>query len=232
MFHGKTSENPMTTTDLRLQAVQELVDGLLIMDQYGAIVDANPAMCRMLGYTHAEMIDRSFSTMIAPQDALTVENLVEQFEQRQRVSLEIVKRDGATVVKELSGTRFTRQGQLCILASIRDITEQVATFEQLYRKEQERRQIAEGLRDILDKLNSSLQLGEVLDHIMTEPERLLKAVAAAIFKLDTGQRQLTVEAARVVRACFCDQIRLSYHRFFLILVSRSVLSCIDNDGPP
>lgn len=196
----------MNTADLRLRAVQELVDGLLIMDRHGTIVDANPAICRMLCYTHAELVGRRFNTMIAQQGGITVENLLERFEQDQRMSLEIVKRDGTTVVTELSGTRFTHHGQPRFLTSIRDATEQAATFEQLYRKEQERRQIAEGLRDILDKLNSSLQLGEVLDYIMTEAERLLKAAAVAIFELNTGQKQLTVEAARGLSGAYVAQM--------------------------
>ena len=186
----------MTTTDLRSQVMQELADGLLILDQQGIIVDANPAMCRMLGSTHMELIGCELSTLASSSDDLAVDQLVGQFEQNQRVSMEIVKQNGTTISAELSGRLFNHHDRPYILVSARDNTEQVATFEQLYRKEQERRQIAQGLRDMLDKLNSSLELSEVLDYLMSEAERLLKADAVVIFVLNKDRAELTVEAAR------------------------------------
>lgn len=183
-------------TDLRSQVMHELADGLLILDRQGVILDANPAMCRILGYAHADLAGRGLSTLAASQGDLAIDRLIDQFEQNQRVSLEIAKQDGATIAAELSGRLFSHHAQSYILVSVRDNTEQVATFEHLYRKEQERRQIAEGLRAMLDKLNSTLELSEVLDYLMSEAERLLKADAVAIFDLDTDQAELTVEAAR------------------------------------
>ncbi|NDJ77906.1 MAG: GAF domain-containing protein [Chloroflexi bacterium] len=186
----------MTATDLRSQVMQELADGLLILDQRGIIVDANPAICLMLGYTSTELTGRALSTLASSPDGLAGEQLIGQFEQNQRIPLKLVKQDGATITTELSGRLFTHHGQSFVLVSIRDNTEQVATIENLYRKEQERRQIAQGLRDMLDKLNSSLELSEVLDYLMSEAERLLKADAVAVFELKKDQTELTVAAAR------------------------------------
>ncbi|HEY76314.1 MAG TPA: GAF domain-containing protein [Thermoflexia bacterium] len=60
----------------------------------------------------------------------------------------------------------------------------------LYRAEQERlaeverrRQVAEGLRDILTILNSNRPLDEILDHIVAQAVRLLSPDAVAIYRL-------------------------------------------------
>lgn len=73
----------------------------------------------------------------------------------------------------------------------------------LYREEQERRQeaeqrrlVAEGLRDILAILNSNRPLQEVLDYIVAQACRLMGTDAGALFRLEPGGRQLSIQAAR------------------------------------
>ena len=63
-------------------------------------------MYKRLDYAHGELSSRKFSTLFASWDDLKIEKLVEQFERNQRVSLGIIKRDGATIVVELSGKLF------------------------------------------------------------------------------------------------------------------------------
>ncbi|MBE7474408.1 MAG: hypothetical protein DPW09_17350 [Anaerolineae bacterium] len=60
----------------------------------------------------------------------------------------------------------------------------------LYQEEQDRRyeaeqrrQVAEGLRDILTVLNSNLPLNEILDYIVAQGNRLLGSEAVALFRL-------------------------------------------------
>jgi len=64
----------------------------------------------------------------------------------------------------------------------------------LYHEEQERRQVAESLRDILAILNSNLPLPETLAHIIQQASRLLEADAAVIYHIDQEARLTTIEA--------------------------------------
>ena len=198
----------MISTDLRCRVVQELADGLLILNRQGIILDANPATNHMLGYTQPELVGRPLFSLSSSQGELTIGRIVNQFAQNQRVTLEIVTQSGTTLTAELTGRLFTHHEQPFILVSVRDITEQVANFESLYRKEQERRQVAEGLREMLDKLNSSLELSEVLDFLMSEAERLLMADAVAVFELHPDQEHLTVEAARGLSGAYVARMSL------------------------
>jgi len=72
----------------------------------------------------------------------------------------------------------------------------------LYRAEQERlaeverrRQVAEGLRDILTVLNSNRPLDEILDHIVAQAVRLLSTDAVAVYRLQEDGL-LNVQASR------------------------------------
>jgi len=68
--------------------------------------------------------------------------------------------------------------------------------EQIRRQEaEERRRIAESLRDILAALNSSQPLDEVLDYIAEQITQLLGSDADAIYRLQAEQEILTIQAA-------------------------------------
>lgn len=73
----------------------------------------------------------------------------------------------------------------------------------LYREEanrldeaQRRREVAEGLRDILVSLNSELPLPQVLDYIATLARNHLSTDAVAIYRLDTAAQVLRIQAAQ------------------------------------
>ncbi|MBE7551523.1 MAG: GAF domain-containing protein [Anaerolineales bacterium] len=73
----------------------------------------------------------------------------------------------------------------------------------LYQEEQERRyeaeqrrQVAEGLRDILTVLNSSRPLNEILDYIVAQASRLLGSDAVALFRLQDKNGPLKLQAAQ------------------------------------
>jgi PAS domain S-box-containing protein len=68
--------------------------------------------------------------------------------------------------------------------------------EQDRREEAERRrQVAEGLRETLDVLNSRQSLAETLDHIVAQACRLLGSDAAALMRLQEGKGPLVMQAA-------------------------------------
>lgn len=60
---------------------------------------------------------------------------------------------------------------------------------------EQRRFVAESLRDILRSLNSNKQLDEILDLIIHEAARLLHTDYAALFKMDMEEKTLALEAA-------------------------------------
>lgn len=75
---------------------------------------------------------------------------------------------------------------------------QVAIFienARLYQQEHERRRIAESLRDILARLNSTLPLPEVMDFIATQASQLLGPKSAvAIYRIDRHNKEAVLNA--------------------------------------
>ncbi len=73
----------------------------------------------------------------------------------------------------------------------------------LYAREQDRlheaeqrRELAEGLRDILADLNSNRQTGEILEFIVAQAGRFLKTDSVAIYRLDESGSTLRIQTAR------------------------------------
>lgn len=60
---------------------------------------------------------------------------------------------------------------------------------------EQRRRVAEGLRDILRALNSDRSLEDILDFIIKEAVRLMHTDFAALFRLDGDKKTLVLEAA-------------------------------------
>gem|GEM_PF-326745 len=65
----------------------------------------------------------------------------------------------------------------------------------LYQAEQDRRLVAEGLRDILAILNSDMALDEILDHIIDQANRMLESKSGVVYHIDQDQDLIEIEAA-------------------------------------
>mgnify|MGYP005842121631 FL=1 len=108
---------------------------------------------------------------------------------------------GISVADKLSGTFGADDERvLTMLASGAVVGLENA---RLYAEEQERRreadqrrEVAEGLRDILATLNSNRPLDEVLDYIVAQACRLLGTEMGALFRLQPDGKLLTIQAAR------------------------------------
>ncbi|MGD2079335.1 MAG: GAF domain-containing protein, partial [Chloroflexota bacterium] len=65
----------------------------------------------------------------------------------------------------------------------------------LYQQERERRQVAEGLRDILQVLNSDRPLQEILLHIVQQAKLFLDADACVLYRNDYESERVIIEAS-------------------------------------
>lgn len=85
----------------------------------------------------------------------------------------------------------------------------------LYQEEQERhqeadqrRQVAEGLRDIMTILNSNRPLDDILETIVAQATRLLEANAAAIYRLQSKDGPLKIQAGYGLPAEYVAKIEI------------------------
>ena len=179
-------------------------DGFLIFDLDGTIVEANPAACRMYGYLCEELVGLSGKGIVHPDYYHLFEDFKRQVKASGRFSAQTVdlRKDGSPINVEVHGTSFSYKGQPHLLAVVRDVTERVLARQMLEQRVEERtheierrRQVAEGLRDILKVLNSNCPLDEILDYIVAQAGQLLGANAGVIYYAEANEQLITIEAA-------------------------------------
>jgi PAS domain S-box-containing protein len=178
--------------------------GLYRTTPEGHILDANPAFVEMLGYPDRESIlernavdlymdpgEREKWRAIADR-----EGVVQNFETRFR------RQDGAVIWVKLD-VRVTRDagGQVLYYeGSLEDITGR----KRIEEAECEQRVLAEALWDIATALNSTLNLEEVLDRILSNIERIVPHDMATVMILEG-------DTARIVRQRGYERFGLEEH---------------------
>ncbi len=118
--------------------VDNCLDGVLLTSPSGQVLDANPAICQMLGRTAEEICTLGRRGLVASEDPRLAKLLDERrLTGRARGELTMIHRDGSRVPVEVSSTIFTdRHGQVRTSMSIRDLRTQK-------RAEREHRLLAE-----------------------------------------------------------------------------------------
>jgi PAS domain S-box-containing protein len=150
-------------------------DALLIRDlEDGHVVEANPAACRMYGYSYEEFIGLA-ANVITHLDSLRLLpeglQIVRAGHQLQFQGLGL-RKDGTAIHVETRGTPFTYKGKLHVLGVSRDITERVQAQQLLEQRVEERTRELSTLLEVSHNVASTIELKPLLDLILTQ----LKAV--------------------------------------------------------
>jgi two-component system nitrate/nitrite sensor histidine kinase NarX len=112
---------------------------------------------------------------------------------------------------------------------LRQLNEQLADYSRnLERKVaartheiEQRRQVAERLRDMLAILNSNRSLSEILDYVVEQAAVLLGTRSSAIYRLNPEQREFVIQAARGLPTEYTSDLSFPLDRSFL---GRAVLN--------
>jgi PAS domain S-box-containing protein len=130
--------------DRRFRAIFEnALDALLIADERGHYVDANPAACELLGLPKSEVLAMSVTDLVPPEGRPETQHLWQQFVDQGSLKGEfhIVRRDGQTRDVEFSATANFLPG--LHLSVLRDVTDRKRAQEELRRKDEEVRDFLE-----------------------------------------------------------------------------------------
>lgn len=192
----KQAEEKLRISEERFRTIFEnSAVGIVIADMACTILNCNPAMLSMLGYTGDELIGKNVSVIRHPEEDMSITSLLESCGTEQKESYEMqtryVRRDGSVIWGFLS-VSFVRDAQgnpEFLVAMVQDITErrkkeeevinyqkqlQRLMYETTLLEERERKRIADELHDTIGQNLSFAQmklstLGEFVSDRGKEP---------------------------------------------------------------
>ncbi len=161
-------------------------DGLVINAPDGTILEVNPALCRMHGYTRDELIGADLTIFIHPDSHhLLAEYLAAV---RAEISFQTraldLRKDGSTFPVEVHGARCTYGGQPAMLGVVRDVSESVQAYELLEQRVAERTRELTSLLEVSRNVASTLELKLLLDTILDQLNVLVEYTGAGILALE------------------------------------------------
>ncbi len=130
----KKAEIAVLQSEQNLRAVLDSAgDGLTIRPAIGPFVEVNRAVCERLGYTREELLRMTSKDITAPECLDDLLAHLGSLTQKDAVLFETthVTRDGRRIPSEVSARMVTYNGQPCILALARDITDRKRMEERL-----------------------------------------------------------------------------------------------------
>jgi PAS domain S-box-containing protein len=136
----QTTERQLREREEQYRSVFETTyDGMVITDlETGCYVEANPAFCRMFGYSREELIGMHSSMLAAAMDRPLVDEVLDKLTAGmgyQAVIGQGLRKDGTSFYVESQGTTFSYLGKPHSLAVVRDISERVQSERQLRERE-------------------------------------------------------------------------------------------------
>ncbi len=164
-------------------------DGLFIFDLEGQLVDANPAACRMHGYSRADFGGLQPGGFIHPDSLSLFDDLIgtvrggREFRGR-GVHL---RRDGTPFHVELDGVGFVYSGRPHALAVVRDVTEEVKAYQWLEQRVEERTRELATLLEASSTIASTLELQPLLGLILEQLGTVVEYTGASIFLRDGNE---------------------------------------------
>lgn len=165
-------------------------DGLIINDlDTGRIVEANPAVCAMHGYTYDELIGQHPTLIIDPSQHHIFHEYMEAIKQGrpfQTQSLDL-RRDGTVLHVEVHGSSFTYKGKPHVLGVIRDITDRVQAYELLEQRVAERTRELSTLLEVSHNVASTLELKPLLGLILDQLQTVVDYTGATIYLAEGDQ---------------------------------------------
>ncbi len=169
-------------------------EGLVINDQDGNVVEANPAFCEMHGYTREELIGRNLASLHPPDDQPTYNDYLEAVSNNRSFQTHEMhshlRKDGTTFQVEVRGTTFMYRGEPHILGVTRDVTERVHAYELLEQRVQERTRELSTLLEVSHNVTSTLDLNRLVSSVLEQLKVVADYSGSAILLVDGNELKL------------------------------------------
>jgi PAS domain S-box-containing protein len=182
---------------------------IVTVDRAGRIMYVNAKLLEVFGYERHELIGQPVETLIPARFHHSHVKHRQSYgtDPHNRAmgigfDLAACRKDGTEFPIEVGLSHIQINGEMVIVCSINDVSVRKQAEEILEhrveirtREIERRRQVADGLRDILTILNSNLPPGEILNYVVAQASRLLDADASAIYRLHPENQTLSIQTS-------------------------------------
>jgi PAS domain S-box-containing protein len=131
---------------------QNVLDGILIIDDQGVCLDSNPAALSILGVSREELIGLPFGQFYADRDVFNRNWDSFRQTQYQRGRSELVRGDGSPIIADYTASANYIPGRHIIILC--DVTERVHAEEALRQKEQLLQQVTDNVQEAVWMMNA------------------------------------------------------------------------------
>src|SRR3954469_20468562 len=130
-------------------------DAILVIDNEGRYQEANPAACRLLGYTREELLQRQ-STDVIPHGAawVAVAEAANRTEGSWRGEIELIRKDGSLAPVEACTVAISGPPGPLYASFLRDVTERKQAVEQVRQNDVRFRSLLRKASDIITILDA------------------------------------------------------------------------------
>lgn len=145
----KRSEEALRESEGRYRMLFDYApDGIIITDPEAYYLDANASICRMLGYTHGELVGLNAAEVVSIIDIGQINTAIDEINLTANHHLEwqCRRRDGSIFAADVIATKMPDNN---LLAMIRDVTDRKRSAEALGKSEERYRDLVENAIDMI-----------------------------------------------------------------------------------
>jgi len=218
----KKAEEALRESERRFKALfQGAAEGILVADiETKEFKYANPAVCRMLGYTEVELKRRGVRDIHPKED---LEYVVSEFESQARgektlsLGIPCLRKDGTTMYADIDTAKVLIDGRECNVGFFTDITKRKKAEEELYEAEAKYRTLVEQIPAVtyiaaLDKASTTLYISPQIETLIgfsrEEYEKDPDIWRKRLHPDDRGRVMAEVERSHKSSEPFCCEYRM------------------------